>query len=406
MPIRHPVKALFYAPPGTGKSVFASRFPKPFFICTDGNYEWLLDFGADPNAHADISSYAEFEKLALTSDFDGYDTVVVDLIEDIYKWNESEYCKKMKVDHLSDAGGYGKGWDITRTRLFVACAKLISLPKNIIFLSHESSYTKKDRRGNETTNYTPSNMMSEKFLMMLEGRLRYVLRAKFQDEVTPEGKVITHRVLSLIPKSDEYGIIRGVDVNTMPEDIELDAPTFLKCIGYDETSHAEPANAATPAPAQKTEPEEQTAPEAKQEEVQKVEQTEPSEDDAKPEEKPVAQPEKHDAQPIVTEKTEQPAQNSDRLSRLAAIRAKLAAKGIKTVATTEQPKAEVQPPVESAIEGEEETNAEEQKPEVKVVQEVIPVQTVKPSLVPESQADKLAAIKAKLAKLKQEKGGK
>src|SRR5574344_596106 len=239
MAINRPIKALFYAPPGTGKSVFASRFPKPFFICTDGNYEWLLDFGADPNAHKDISSYAEFEKLALTSDFNGYDTIVVDLLEDIYKWNEAEFCKKQGVDHLSDAGAFGKGWDITRTRLFVACCKLLSLPKNVIFLSYESSYTTKDRRGNESTHYTASSLMGDKFIIMLEGRLRYFLRCSFKDEVRPDGKIITHRMLSLVPKSNEFGIIRGVDVNVMPQDIPLDAQTFLETVGYDLKSHAD-----------------------------------------------------------------------------------------------------------------------------------------------------------------------
>ena len=52
-----------YAEPGVGKSVFASKFPKPFFVTTDGNYEWLIDFGADPNAHQRVSSWAEAKKL-------------------------------------------------------------------------------------------------------------------------------------------------------------------------------------------------------------------------------------------------------------------------------------------------------------------------------------------------------
>lgn len=231
MSVKRPIKALLYGAPGVGKSVFSAGLPNPFFICTDGNYEWLLDFGAKEEDHVNISSFAEFEQLC-NNDFAGYDTVIVDLLEDIYKWNEAEYCKKQNVDHLSDAGGYGKGWDVTRTRLFVACSKLLALPKNVIFLSHESSYTEKDRRGNEKTKYCASNLMNEKFIVMLEGRLRYFLRCKFKDEVNEDGKVVTHRILSLIPKSDEYGIIRGVDVNLMPEDIELDPQEFLEVTGY------------------------------------------------------------------------------------------------------------------------------------------------------------------------------
>ena len=70
MAIKRPFKMLIYAAPGTGKSVFSAGLPNPFFICTDGNYEWLLDFGAKEDAHINISSYAEFEKLA-SNDFVG-----------------------------------------------------------------------------------------------------------------------------------------------------------------------------------------------------------------------------------------------------------------------------------------------------------------------------------------------
>ena len=35
------VKMVLYGEPGVGKSVFAAKAPKPFFICTDGNYAWL-----------------------------------------------------------------------------------------------------------------------------------------------------------------------------------------------------------------------------------------------------------------------------------------------------------------------------------------------------------------------------
>ena len=45
------IKMLVYGEPGVGKSVFASQFPKPFFLTTDGNYEWLEDFGAKPEAN-------------------------------------------------------------------------------------------------------------------------------------------------------------------------------------------------------------------------------------------------------------------------------------------------------------------------------------------------------------------
>ena len=56
------IKMCLYGEPGVGKSVFAVNAPKPFFICSDGNYAWLEDFGADPNAHADVQSWDEAKK--------------------------------------------------------------------------------------------------------------------------------------------------------------------------------------------------------------------------------------------------------------------------------------------------------------------------------------------------------
>ena len=40
------IKMMLYGEPGVGKSVFASKAPRPFFITTDGNYDWLVDYGA------------------------------------------------------------------------------------------------------------------------------------------------------------------------------------------------------------------------------------------------------------------------------------------------------------------------------------------------------------------------
>ena len=64
---------------------------KPFFITTDGNYEWLEDFGAKPEAHRQVFSWEE-AKEAFAEDYNDYDTIVVDLVEDLFKWCEQEYC--------------------------------------------------------------------------------------------------------------------------------------------------------------------------------------------------------------------------------------------------------------------------------------------------------------------------
>ena len=225
------IKMVLYGEPGVGKSVFACKAPKPFFICSDGNYAWLEDFGADPDAYVEVSSWEEAKK-AFAKDYSEYETIVVDLTEDLFKWCEREYCTRNKIEHLSDLG-YGKGYDATRNEFFIEICKLISLDKNIIFLMHGLSITVKDRRGVEHTKYVPSSRLPDKVIDMIEGRVRYFLRCYIKDVETEDGKVEKKRFLSLVPKPNEFGIIRGVNENEIPQDIPLDFNEFAKVIGLD-----------------------------------------------------------------------------------------------------------------------------------------------------------------------------
>lgn len=229
------VNMVLFAEPGVGKSVFASKFPKPFFICTDGNYEWLEDFGADTNAHKDITSFAEFQSLVDNPNgtFDNHETVVVDLVEDLFKWCEQEYCSRHNLDHVADAG-YGKGYDITRTIFTNYIFKLFALRQSVILLSHSNVLTVKDRRGIEQTIYAPSTRIPDKVWDGIEGRVRYFLRAYLKAEADESGELIKKRCISFIPKENErFAIARGVVEKTTPQDIPLEWTDFVKWANLD-----------------------------------------------------------------------------------------------------------------------------------------------------------------------------
>ena len=98
---------------------------------------------------------------------------------------------------------------------------------------HGLSITVKDRRGVEHTKYIPSNRLPDKVIDMIEGRVRYFLRCYIKDVETEDGKVEKKRFLSLVPKPNEFGIIRGVNENEIPQDIPLDFNEFAKVIGLD-----------------------------------------------------------------------------------------------------------------------------------------------------------------------------
>lgn len=225
------IKMVLYGEPGVGKSVFASKAPRPFFITTDGNYEFLEDFGAKEEDHIQVNSWAEAKK-AFAKDYSNYDTIVIDLTEDLFKWCEYEYCRLNGYEHVSDPG-FAKGYDITRNDFFINLCKILNQEKNVILIMHGVTSSVKDRRGIEHTKYYPTNRIPDKVMDMIEGRVRYFLRAYMKAEEDANGKLTKKRYLSLVPKENEYGILRGIDENTIPSDIPLDFNTFAATIGLE-----------------------------------------------------------------------------------------------------------------------------------------------------------------------------
>lgn len=222
------IKMGLYGEPGVGKSVFACGAPRPFFICTDGNYDWLEDFGAKDEDHVQVFSWEQAKK-EFTRDFSNYDTIVVDLLEDLFKMCEYEYCVRNKLSHISDQG-YAKGYDSTRTEFVIEISKLLNLDKNVILIMHGITTFPKDRRGVEFTKYAPSNRLPDKVADQIEGRVRYFVRAYAATEEDAEGKLITNRYLSLSPDgTTEYGITRGL-VGSYPREIPLDWDTFYNVV--------------------------------------------------------------------------------------------------------------------------------------------------------------------------------
>ena len=223
------IKMAIYGEPGVGKSTFASKAPKPFFITTDGNYEYLEDFcGAKPEDHVQVNSWKE-TVVAFNRDFSDYETIVVDLVEDTYMWAENEFCKDNQIKHISDLG-YGKGYGMLANDYFIEYQKLLSLPKNIILILHGVAESLKDRRGIEYTKYGPSKLIREKIITQIEGRIRFFVRAFAETTEDENGRLVTQRYLSLSPDgTTEYGITRGLS-GDIPRFIPLDWDVFYELV--------------------------------------------------------------------------------------------------------------------------------------------------------------------------------
>lgn len=101
-----PIKAVIYGPEGIGKSTFASKFPAPLFIDTEGSTSRLNVARTDaPSSLAMLISMLT----ELAQNDHGYKTLVLDTAD----WTE-RLCIKAVCEKNSKAGiedfGYGKGF--------------------------------------------------------------------------------------------------------------------------------------------------------------------------------------------------------------------------------------------------------------------------------------------------------
>jgi len=223
------IKLFCWGPPGVGKSVFACKFPKPFFICTDGNYDWLIEFGAKEDAQFRANSFKDYVKFMKTNDFTNYDTIVIDLVEDLFKMCEQEWLKRNEIEHPSDMG-WGKGYDGPRNEFFMEISKLLNLDKNVLLLCHGEVLEIKRKNGTSYHVYRPSSRLPEKLLDMIEGRVRFMCRALVVTEEL-EDKKVKKRYLQISSNEDtDYINARGIDEDNSPEFIPLEYTALMNLI--------------------------------------------------------------------------------------------------------------------------------------------------------------------------------
>lgn len=328
------IKMVVYGEPGTGKSVFACKAPKPFFICTDPNYEWLEDWGAKEEDHVQVFSWEQAKK-EFAKEYKEYDTIVVDLTEDLFKWCEYEWCQKNNLQHVGDLG-YGKGYDVTRNEFFIEISKLLNVDKNVILIMHGLTQIVKDRRGVEYTKYIPTNRLPDKVIDMIEGRVRYFIRAFAVTEEDENGNLVTNRYLSLSPDgTTEFGITRGLS-GDIPRYIPLEWDTFYALVTKNSSNgmlakKTEPKKEETKVEKQTEEPKKTVKKTVKKEvsELEKLAGTDEEEtveetvEEEKVEEPIKEEPKKEEPkkeEPV--QKPQQPVNNED---KIAAIKARLAA---------------------------------------------------------------------------------
>lgn len=182
-PKAQPHNFFIWGAPMSGKSYFASFFPNPIVLNTDGNSEQgtapgfqirnLRDKNSNPTQL--VTKQMDDIILALQNQAQGEDafkTVVVDVIDDIIVMLEQAICWDNGVKSLGDIP-YGKGYALFNTALQQLVMDLKALPMNIIYISREISIT--DENTGATT-YHPS--LKTKYFNIVNGNCDVEIRTK------------------------------------------------------------------------------------------------------------------------------------------------------------------------------------------------------------------------------------
>ena len=172
-----PRNYFIYGETMSGKSFLANEFPNPIILNTDGN--------AGANAVPSIQLVNEKDKtgritdsvvkqlgeilLALQTQNHSYETVVVDVIDDVIEMIKIAVCDELtpsgkpRVKSLSEIP-YGKGYDFFNQAVTELVMDLKALPMNVIYISRQIS--EYDDNG-KATKEKPS--LKDKYVNLING---------------------------------------------------------------------------------------------------------------------------------------------------------------------------------------------------------------------------------------------
>lgn len=180
VPVDTPRNYFFYGATMSGKSYLANEFPNPIILNTDGNASAnsvpaiQLVNEKDQSGRITKSVIEQLSEilLALQTQDHTYETVVVDVIDDVIDMIKIAVCGQFEVKSLSEIG-YGKGYDYFNQALTELVIDLKALPMNVIYISREITEYNDDGKAVKTL---PS--LREKYVNLINGNSDLMIRTE------------------------------------------------------------------------------------------------------------------------------------------------------------------------------------------------------------------------------------
>ena len=196
-------KIWIYGLPFSGKTYLANKFDMPLMLNTDGNFKQVdapvIRIVDQVTTEGRITkrkyAWEVFQEAVdeLEKKNNGFKTIIVDLLEDVYDACRVKVCVDNSWDHESDDSF--KAYDIVRSEFLRTLKRLLNLDYNIVLISHED--TSRDitkRTGDKVTAIKPN--LQEKIALKVAGMVDICCRIK-----NDEGK----RTISFKSNEVEFG---------------------------------------------------------------------------------------------------------------------------------------------------------------------------------------------------------
>lgn len=165
-------------PAMSGKTFNACKFPNPILINTDGNCKKVTT----PSIYLNDKSHKTYkEKMELlfgvlkelNETTTTYQTIVIDLIEDIFDICEGYVLEKYKVDNLGKVPGYATGYTERKVNMqnVITALKTLTNKYYVVVIAHTVDKVVDDKQ-------VTMSMLKEDFYILLEGKADAVVSCK------------------------------------------------------------------------------------------------------------------------------------------------------------------------------------------------------------------------------------
>jgi len=208
---------LIYGPSKIGKSTWCSYSDNALFLATEPGLN-SLDVYQVP-----IRNWEEL--LAACADIaegkHSFKTVIIDTIDNAYRFCSDYICQKFKIEHESDLG-YGKGWALINNEFMRVLTKLAFLPYGLYLVSHSQEKEIETKTG-KYLRTIPT--LPDKARKIVLGMADLILFCDLQVSTDESGKPVYRRVMRTKPNLYYEA---GDRTGRLPETIDMNFQVFLE----------------------------------------------------------------------------------------------------------------------------------------------------------------------------------